>query len=90
MGFQKGNKLGKGRPTKAEEEKSNRCFLMMLKKIHAVDTDEEAKIEIAKTLYGFERGQLFIAEHLFGKPQDIKEVEDKPILEIKISRADGT
>lgn len=91
MGFEKGNKLGKGRPSKAEEEKSNRVFLNMLKSIHSVTTDDEAKQELAKTLYGFERGQMFIAEHIFGKPKEIKEVEDvKDIFEIKISRADGT
>jgi len=54
---------------KADIEKANEVFLSMIKIVKDVDTDEEAKLELAKTLYSFERGQMFIAEHIFGKPK---------------------
>lgn len=75
MGFEKGNKLGKGRPSKADEEKANVIMLNALKQIYDKETDEDAKIEFIKdTLMDSQRGQLFIAEHIFGKaPQEIKQ-----------------
>jgi hypothetical protein len=63
-----GARPGAGAKKKSEVEKANHFFLSMIKLVHNVETDEEAKLELAKTLYSFERGQMFIAEHLFGKP----------------------
>ena len=38
------------------------------------DTEEETKIAFVKnTLMDSQRGQLFIAEHIFGKPKEIIE-----------------
>ena len=74
MGFEKGNKLGTGRPPKAEEEKSNYFILNALKRLNSLDTDDEAKELIVKKMMETQRGQLFIAEHIFGKaPQEIKQ-----------------
>lgn len=73
MAFEKGHKLSKGRPTKVEEQKTNTILLLAIKQIKNVDTDEEAKIELVKDLYETQRGQLFIAEHLLGKPKEIVE-----------------
>lgn len=74
MGFEKGNKLGKGRPPKADEEKVNNIFLSALKELYKKDTDDEAKKAFVKdTLMESQRGQLFIAEHIFGKPKEIIE-----------------
>lgn len=71
MAFEKGNKLGKGRPPKADEEKANNLFVSALKQLYNKDTDDEAKIEfIRNTLLESQRGQLFIAEHIFGKPKE--------------------
>jgi hypothetical protein len=71
MAFEKGNKLGKGRPPKADEEKVNNIMLTALKELYNVETDEEAKITFIKdTLLDSQRGQLFIAEHIFGKPKE--------------------
>jgi hypothetical protein len=75
MAFEKGNKLGKGRPPKADEEKANEIMLKALKELYNKDTDEEAKIHFVKdTLLESQRGQLFIAEHIFGKPKETSEV----------------
>jgi len=74
MGFEKGNKLGKGRPPKVEEEKVNNIFLKALGQLYNKETEEETKIAFVKnTLMESQRGQLFIAEHIFGKPKEIIE-----------------
>lgn len=65
-----GARAGSGAKKKADVEKANEVFLAMIKSVHCVETDEEAKQELAKTLYSFERGQMFIAEHIFGKPKE--------------------
>jgi hypothetical protein len=71
MAFEKGNKLSKGRPAKVEEEKVNNIFLTALKELYKKDTDDEAKVNFVKdVLLESQRGQLFIAEHLFGKPKE--------------------
>lgn len=68
-----GAREGAGRKPKADEEKTNNIFLTMIKQVKNVETDDEAKLELAKELFLFERGQMFIAEHIFGKPKDIIE-----------------
>jgi hypothetical protein len=74
MAFEKGNKLGKGRPPKVEEEKVNNIFLKALSELYNKETEEDTKIAFVKdTLMQSQRGQLFIAEHIFGKPKEIIE-----------------
>jgi hypothetical protein len=75
MAFEKGNTHGKGRPPKADEEKVNNLFINALKELYKKETDEDAKIHFIKNdLMSSQRGQLFIAEHIFGKaPQEIKQ-----------------
>ena len=70
MAFEKGNKLGKGRKPKVEEEKVNTLFQSALKTFYKVNTEEEAKKQLVHTLMESQRGQLFISEHLFGKPKE--------------------
>jgi hypothetical protein len=71
MAFEKGNKLGKGRPPKADEEKVNNLFVNALKELYDKETEDEAKIYFIKnTLLESQRGQLFVAEHIFGKPKE--------------------
>jgi hypothetical protein len=68
-----GNKSA-GRKPKVEEEKVNNIFLKALGQLYNKDTEEETKIAFVKnTLMDSQRGQLFIAEHIFGKPKDIIE-----------------
>lgn len=71
MAFEKGNKLGKGRPPKADEEKVNNLFVNALKELYDKETEDDAKIYFIKnTLLESQRGQLFVAEHVFGKPKE--------------------
>lgn len=67
----KGGKIeGSGRKPKAYEEKVNTLFQNALKTFYNVDDDVEAKQKLVHTLMESQRGQLFISEHLFGKPKE--------------------
>ncbi len=68
-----GARPGAGAKRKADIEKTDLIFLKMIKDVKNVKTDEEARLELAKELFTFERGQMFIAEHVFGKPKEIIE-----------------
>jgi len=61
---------GNGRKSKADEEKVNTLFANALKTFYKVDTDVEAKEKLVHTLLESQRGQIFISEHLFGKPKE--------------------
>jgi hypothetical protein len=66
-----GARDGAGRKSKADEEKVSIIFTNALKELYSVDTDDEAKSKFVKeSLLKSQRGQLFIAEHLFGKPKE--------------------
>jgi hypothetical protein len=70
----KGGKIeGSGRKPKADEEKVNTIFSNALKTFYKVDTDNEAKEKLVHTLLESQRGQIFISEHLFGKPKETVE-----------------
>lgn len=84
-----GARPGAGRKPKADEEKTNQIFLQMIKDVKKVDTDDEARIELAKELFTFERGMMFIAEHVFGKPKEIVEQINIDSKSIPIVLADG-
>jgi hypothetical protein len=65
-----------GRKPKADEQKVNTLFINALKELYNEDNEDTAKIKFIKsTLMDSQRGQLFIAEHIFGKPKDISEVD---------------
>lgn len=65
-----GARKNAGRKTKADEQKVNQIMLTALKRLHNEEEDEEAKIKFIQDLYESQRGQIFIAEHLFGKPKE--------------------
>lgn len=64
-----------GRKPKAEEQKVNTLFVNALKELYNKEKSDEAKIHFIKhVLLDSQRGQLFVAEHIFGKaPQEIKQ-----------------
>ena len=68
-----GARAGAGRKSVAHEQKVNEIFLSALKSINDVETDLEAKQHFAIDLLSFERGKMFVAEHLFGKPKETVE-----------------
>jgi hypothetical protein len=87
-----GAREGAGRKPKVEEEKVNNLFSIALKDLYDKETDDEAKIHfIKKVLLESQRGQLFVAEHVFGKaPQEIKQtnfnIEAKDLDDAEIKR----
>lgn len=89
--FNGGNKNA-GRKPKADEEKVNNLFVNALKELYDKETEDEAKIHFIKnTLLESQRGQLFVAEHIFGKaPQEIKQtnfnIEAKDLDDEEIKR----
>lgn len=84
-----GSRPNAGRKTKADEEKTNEIFLAMIKNVKNVKTDDEARIELAKELFLFERGCMFIAEHVFGKPKELIEQINIDAKSIPIVLPDG-
>lgn len=81
-----------GRKPVSEEQKVNTLFVNALKELYDKETDDEAKIYfIKKVLLESQRGQLFVAEHVFGKaPQEIKQtnfnIEAKDLDDAEIKR----
>jgi hypothetical protein len=66
-----GARPGAGRKPVADEKKVNNIFIQALKELYNKDTEEETKIAFVKnTLMESQRGQLFVAEHIFGKPKE--------------------
>lgn len=68
-----GKREGAGRPTKADELKVNELFNKALKVLYKQDTDEDNKVNFIVDLLDSQRGQIFVAEHLFGKAKDTVE-----------------
>ena len=68
-----GKREGAGRPTKADELKANELFGKALKVVYKQDMDEDNKIAFVVDLLDSQRGQIFVAEHLFGKAKDTVE-----------------
>ena len=62
-----------GRKTKAEESKVNTLFVQALKVLYKQDTDDANKINFIVDLLDSQRGQIFVAEHVFGKPKETVE-----------------
>lgn len=65
-----GAREGAGRKPKADEEKVNNIFVTALKQLYEKGTEEEAKVAFVQNLLMSDRGRIFIAEHLFGKPKE--------------------
>ena len=66
-----GKREGAGRKPLAEELKARDTFLKAIKEYYKKESCEEAQIQFIKdTLMESQRGQIFIAEHIFGKPEE--------------------
>ena len=70
-----GARPGAGRKPKRNEEKQNAIFIQAAKEITNEDIEDEAKVALLVQLWNTSsRGQLFVAEHIFGKPKEQVEV----------------
>jgi len=77
-----------GRPKKLDEELANTRILRALKGLYKKDEDEDNVNDFLTDFIPTERGQMFIAQHLLGKPKEVTETivtnaNDKPIIVIK-------
>ena len=77
-----GKRENAGRKSKADEDKVNTIFSTALKQLYKKDTDDEAKIEFVKSLLDSQRGQIFVAGHVFGMPKNKVEVEGSLVVPI--------
>ena len=77
-----GKRENAGRKSKADEDKVNTIFSTALKQLYKKDTDDEAKIEFVKSLLDSQRGQIFVAGHVFGMPKNKVEVEGNLVVPI--------
>lgn len=68
-----GKRVGAGRKPVEDEKKVNEIISIALKSFYKVDSDSEAKEKLIHTLMESQRGQIFISEHLFGKPKETVE-----------------
>ena len=67
---------------KIEEDKVNTIFSTALKQLYKRDLEDEAKIEFVKDLLTTQRGQIFVAGHVFGMPKNKVEVEGSLVVPI--------
>lgn len=66
-----GARPGAGRKRVVDEKKANYLFTKALKEHFKNEDDDGAKVQFIKdVLMDSQRGQLFIAEHVFGKPKE--------------------
>jgi hypothetical protein len=63
-----GARINAGNKEKQDFEKTNNIFIEAIKQVKNVETDDEARIALAVNLLEFERGIIFVSEHIFGKP----------------------
>jgi len=71
MSTKGGARPNSGRKSKVDEEKVNTIFVNALKQLYSTNNDDTAKITFVKdVLMESQRGQIFIAEHIFGKPKE--------------------
>ena len=74
-----------GRPKKLDEELANTRILRALKDLYKQDEDEDNVNGFLTDFIPTERGQMFIAQHLLGKPKEVSETTvinggDKPLI----------
>ena len=83
----KGGKTeGAGRKPKVEEEKANFLMVNALKTFYKVDTDDKAKEALIHSLLETPRGQIFISEHLFGKPEQKIDLHNNIVTDVPIDK----
>lgn len=68
-----GARKGAGRPKRVDEENAKKLIKTALRQLYSKDEDDDAVVEFLKEFAGTSRGQLFVAEHLLGKPKEIIE-----------------
>lgn len=69
-----GARRNAGRKTKVKEQTTMKLFSEALKELYGVKQDDTAKKRLIKELMQDAKGRMFVAEHLFGKPTEKREI----------------
>lgn len=82
-----GARPGAGRKSIVDEKSKNALIQKAVNSFYKTDSDEEGKEKLIKDLLDFERGMMFIAEHLLGKPKEKIDLttDDLPIQNFNLS-----
>ena len=80
-----GKREGAGRPKKVDEELANTRIAKALKTLYKQEENEENINVFLVDFIPTERGQMFIAQHLLGKPKEVSETTvitggEKPVI----------
>ena len=78
-----GYRPGAGRKAKVKEDETREAFNEALRRLYNTEDDLESKVAFILDLIKTQRGQLFIAEHVFGKAPQVIESEN-PLFQIPI------
>ena len=84
---QGGKREGAGRPKKLDEELANTRIARALKGLYKQEENEDNVNSFLIDFIPTERGQMFIAQHLLGKPKEVSETTvinggNKPLIVI--------
>ncbi len=78
-----GRRAGSGRKPVAERKKSDRIILRALVKRYEAGDEQEAIEHLIKELMLTERGLLFVAQHILGKPTEKLEIKEMPKITVE-------
>ena len=83
-----GARQGAGRKPVNEEKSKNALIQRAVNAYYKTELDDEGKQKLINDLLGFERGMMFIAEHLLGKPKEKIDVTsgDNPIQNFNLNK----
>jgi hypothetical protein len=79
-----GARKGAGRKSKAAEDKVSEFMVGALQKFYDEETPDGAKEEFMKKLLEHTQGQLFIGQHIFGKPTEKVDVNSSGAVSISL------
>lgn len=85
MGKRGGYREGAGRKRLIDEKTNLTIMMKAVQQMTNTKTNEEAKIAYLNIISRHERGQMFIAEHIFGKPKDNINIETETPVNINLS-----
>ena len=80
-----GYREGSGRKKLIDEQTNLTIMMKAVQQMTNTKTNEEAKIAYLHILAQHERGQMFIAEHIFGKPTTPIDVETNQPIRLDLS-----
>ncbi len=69
-----GKRENAGRKPIIEEQQKNFIIQQAVNGFYNAETDDDGKKSLIIDLLSFERGKMFVAEHLLGKPKETRDI----------------